>query len=184
MTDLPEVHVPVVHPGVILREEFLLPKKMTVQDLYELVGLNVNLANDIIEGRAPISLSTAVLLSVAFGTSKDVWLALQSKYDAACAEMDNHFDPLKQAMVDITKSRGLSKENIENLTTNYVIRQGRYAAGEIKSQVANLMKRFEDASVTFETFSIFLKILWVKYEIVVTLTEHDGRVGYYSVRKP
>ncbi len=78
--------LPPVHPGEILREEFLKERNLTVTTLAK--GLKVTRANlsAIINERAGISPEMAVKLSAAFGNSAQFWINLQKNYDLWFAE--------------------------------------------------------------------------------------------------
>jgi antitoxin HigA-1 len=70
-----------VHPGEILREEFLKPLGMSSYELAKRLRVPVPRVNDIVLERRGISADTAVRLSRFFGTTDQFWLNLQSAYD-------------------------------------------------------------------------------------------------------
>ncbi len=70
-----------VHPGEILREEFLKPMGMSVYELAKRLRVPVPRMNDIVLERRGISADTAVRLSRFFGTSEQFWLNLQGAYE-------------------------------------------------------------------------------------------------------
>ena len=68
--------LPTVHPGEILRDEFLKP-----------MGLSVyGLANDIVRGRRAITTDTALRLGRYFGMTAAFWINLQARYDLDVAD--------------------------------------------------------------------------------------------------
>ena len=69
------------HPGEILRELCLEPLNITVTDAAEALGVSRKTLSAILNGRAGISPEMAVRLSIAFGTSAESWLNLQTQYD-------------------------------------------------------------------------------------------------------
>ena len=71
------------HPGVILREEFLVPLGQTQVALAEHIGVPVQRINELVRGKRGITPETAWLLSQAFGTTPEFWLNLQAGYDLA-----------------------------------------------------------------------------------------------------
>ena len=77
---LPENREP-THPGEILWEEFLAPKKMTQQDLAKKMGVPVQRVNTLINGKRGITPETALLLSRILKTSPEFWMNLQTNYD-------------------------------------------------------------------------------------------------------
>ena len=77
---LPENRRP-VHPGEIIREEYLEPLNMTQQQLADALGVTRVRINEIILGKRSITPDTAFRLSKYFNTSPDFWLNLQSNID-------------------------------------------------------------------------------------------------------
>jgi addiction module HigA family antidote len=70
-----------VHPGEILREEFLKPLRMSAYELAKKLRVPVPRVNDIVLERRGISADTAVRLSRFFGTTEQFWLNLQGAYE-------------------------------------------------------------------------------------------------------
>lgn len=76
------------HPGEILRELCLEPLNITVTDAAEALDVSRKTLSAILNGRAGISPEMAVRLSIAFGTSAESWLNLQTQYDLWQAEQN------------------------------------------------------------------------------------------------
>jgi addiction module HigA family antidote len=72
-----------VHPGEILREEFLKPMGLSVYELAKRLRVPAPRMNDIVLERRGISADTAVRLSRFFGTTEQFWLNLQSAYEVS-----------------------------------------------------------------------------------------------------
>jgi antitoxin HigA-1 len=70
-----------VHPGEILREEFLKPLSMSAYELAKRLHVPAPRVNDIVLERRGISADTAVRLSRFFGTTEQFWLNLQGAYE-------------------------------------------------------------------------------------------------------
>lgn len=68
---------PPTHPGEILREEFLIPMRITQQELAKHLKMPYQRINEIVNEKRGISESTALRLSKFFGTSVEFWLNLQ-----------------------------------------------------------------------------------------------------------
>ena len=66
-----------VHPGEILREEFLKPMGMSAYELAKRLRVPAPRINDIVLERRGISVDTAVRLSRLFRTTEQFWLNLQ-----------------------------------------------------------------------------------------------------------
>ena len=74
-----------IHPGEVLREEFLLPYGLNAHALAMALQVPVPRINDIVRERRAISVDTALRLAKFFGTSAEFWLGLQTDYDMALA---------------------------------------------------------------------------------------------------
>src|SRR5271156_6241489 len=72
-----------VHPGEILREEFLKPMSISAYELAKRLHVPAPRVNDIVLERRGISADTAVRLSRFFGTSEQFWLNLQGAYEVS-----------------------------------------------------------------------------------------------------
>jgi antitoxin HigA-1 len=70
-----------VHPGEILREEFLKPLEISSYELAKRLHVPAPRVNDIVLERRGISADTAVRLSRFFGTTEQFWLNLQGAYE-------------------------------------------------------------------------------------------------------
>jgi addiction module HigA family antidote len=73
--------MPPVHPGEILREEFLKPLDMTGYRLAKELHVPLPRINDILNGKRSISADTALRLARFFATSDAFWIHLQAAYD-------------------------------------------------------------------------------------------------------
>ncbi len=70
-----------IHPGEILREEFLIPMNISAYRLAKAINISQTRISEIIHGRRSITADTALRFSRFFGTSAEFWLNLQSLYD-------------------------------------------------------------------------------------------------------
>ena len=73
--------LPPVHPGEILREEFLFPLGANQYRLAKETSVPARRINEIVRGSRSISADTALRLARYFGTSERFWLNLQARYD-------------------------------------------------------------------------------------------------------
>ncbi len=73
--------LPPVHPGEVLREEFLAPLEISQYRLAKDISVPPRRINEIVHGKRGISADTALRLSRYFGTSERFWLNLQTGYD-------------------------------------------------------------------------------------------------------
>ena len=74
-----------IHPGEILREEFLAPMGLSAHALAMEVQVSAPRINDIVRERRAVTADTALRLSRFFGTSAEFWMGLQADYDMATA---------------------------------------------------------------------------------------------------
>ncbi len=72
-----------IHPGEILREEFLKPLGISAYELAKRLHVPAPRVNDIVLERRGISADTAVRLSRFFGTTEQFWLNLQGAYEVS-----------------------------------------------------------------------------------------------------
>jgi antitoxin HigA-1 len=76
-----------IHPGEILREEYLVPLGMSVNSLAKALNITPARINDIVRKRRRITADTALRLARYFGTDSRSWINLQAAYDLRVAEL-------------------------------------------------------------------------------------------------
>ena len=74
-----------IHPGEILREEFMKPLGFSAYELARQIHVPAPRVNDIVLERRGISADTAVRLAKFFGTSEQFWMNLQTAYEVRSA---------------------------------------------------------------------------------------------------
>lgn len=72
-----------IHPGEVLREEFLLPMGLTPHALAVALRVPAPRINDIVRERRGVTADTALRLSRFLGVSAEFWMGLQSDYEMA-----------------------------------------------------------------------------------------------------
>jgi addiction module HigA family antidote len=77
-----------IHPGEILREEFLVPMEMSANALAMELHVPAPRINDVVRERRGITPDTALRLARYFGTTPQFWLNLQSSFDLRKAEVE------------------------------------------------------------------------------------------------
>lgn len=75
-----------IHPGEILREEYMAPLGLTVNALALALGIPATRIHDIVHERRGISTDTAIRLARYLGTDMEMWITLQAQYEAALLE--------------------------------------------------------------------------------------------------
>lgn len=73
--------LPNIHPGQVLKEEFLIPLNISAYKLSKDLGIPQTRTSEILKGNRRITADTALRLSQYFGTSAKFWLGLQDDYD-------------------------------------------------------------------------------------------------------
>ena len=78
-----------IHPGEILRLEFLEPLEITPYRLSKDIGVAQTRIGEILSEKRSITADTALRLSKYFGNSAQFWMNLQSQYDLRQAKEEN-----------------------------------------------------------------------------------------------
>ncbi len=78
-----------IHPGEILRLEFLEPLGITSYRLSKDIGVAQTRISEILAEKRSITADTALRLSRYFGNSAQFWLNLQAQYDLRQAQAEN-----------------------------------------------------------------------------------------------
>ena len=74
-----------IHPGEVLREEFLKPMGLTAHALAMALQVPAPRINDVVRERRSVTVDTALRLAKYFGTSAEFWMGLQTDFDMATA---------------------------------------------------------------------------------------------------
>lgn len=75
-----------VHPGEVLREEFMVPLGLSANALAKALHTDAPRINDIAKEERSLTPDTALRLARYFGNSARFWLGLQMQYDLDVAE--------------------------------------------------------------------------------------------------
>jgi len=86
-----------VHPGEVLREDYLKPLGMSAHALAKRLGIPASRINDIVLERRGVTPDTALRLARFFGGDARSWLNLQTAYDLRVAEIA-HAREIEQAI--------------------------------------------------------------------------------------
>jgi addiction module HigA family antidote len=78
--------LPPIHPGEILREEFLSPLGMSAHQLALALRVPASRINDIVNERRGITADTALRLSRYFGTTSRFWMNMQASWELEVTE--------------------------------------------------------------------------------------------------
>jgi addiction module HigA family antidote len=78
-----------VHPGEVLREDYLKPLDLSVNALAKRLGIPTSRLNDVVLERRGVTPDTAMRLARYFGGDARSWLNLQTAHDLRVAEIEN-----------------------------------------------------------------------------------------------
>jgi len=77
-----------IHPGEILREEFMKPHGLSQNALARALGVPPRRINEIVLEKRSITADTALRLARFFGTTAEMWTGLQADYDLRLARYE------------------------------------------------------------------------------------------------
>jgi addiction module HigA family antidote len=80
--------LPPIHPGEILREEFMKPRDLSQNALARALNVPPRRINEIVLEKRGITADTALRLARYFGTSAELWTGLQADYDLRLARQE------------------------------------------------------------------------------------------------
>ena len=78
--------LPPIHPGEVLREEFLHPMKLSPYAVAHACGVPRTRIERLAREETPVTADTALRLSRYFGTTPQLWMGMQAQYDLERAE--------------------------------------------------------------------------------------------------
>ena len=99
---------PPVHPGEVLKEEFLSPYEITQYRLAKDIDVPPRRINEIVHGKRSLTPDTALRLSRYFGTTAQFWLNLQTHYDLEVAA-DRSLDMIEHRVKRFEPARRMEK---------------------------------------------------------------------------
>ncbi|HLR31553.1 MAG TPA: HigA family addiction module antitoxin [Fodinibius sp.] len=70
-----------IHPGEVLREEFIEPMGMSQREFAEKIGVTHTRLNQIVNEKRSVTADTALRLAKALATTPEFWMNLQARYD-------------------------------------------------------------------------------------------------------
>ncbi len=77
--------LPAIHPGEVLREEYLAPMKLSPYAVAKAIGVPRTRIERLVREETPVTADTALRLSRYFGTTAGFWMGMQSQYDLEIA---------------------------------------------------------------------------------------------------
>lgn len=82
---MPKKLLPPIHPGEILREEFMKPLGLSASLLAQRLGVATTRVSEIAHERRGVTADTALRLGRCFSTTPEFWLNLQQRYELEVA---------------------------------------------------------------------------------------------------
>ena len=76
----------IIHPGEVLREDFLLPLKLTSEKLAKNIKVKPQIIQDLIAEKRDLDKDLATRLALYFDMSTEFWLGIQHDYEQDCIE--------------------------------------------------------------------------------------------------
>ncbi len=80
--------LPPVHPGEVLLEDFMKPNDLTAYRVAKDIGVPALRIHQIVKGARGVSADTALRLARYFGTSAEVWVRMQARYELEVAQSE------------------------------------------------------------------------------------------------
>lgn len=77
-----------VAPGAILKQDFMLPLGLSVQQLAQDLHVPANQLQEVIDGKRAIKAGLALRLGRYFGVNPETWLNLQANYELRVAQRE------------------------------------------------------------------------------------------------
>ena len=84
-----------IHPGEILRAEFMEPLGITAYRLAKELHISAPRVNDLVRGKRGVTADTALRLARYFGNSAQFWIGLQSGHDLWLASKSKSWGKVK-----------------------------------------------------------------------------------------
>jgi addiction module HigA family antidote len=78
-----------IHPGEVLREEYLLPLGMSAHALAQALRVPATRINDVVNEKRAVTADTALRLARYFGTTAEFWMNLQAAFDLRSAAAES-----------------------------------------------------------------------------------------------
>jgi addiction module HigA family antidote len=101
-----------IYPGEILREDFLEPMGISINQLSRDLSVPPNRISEIVNGKRAITADTALRLQRYFGVEAQFWLNLQTEYDLRMmkrkiwADIEQRIIPVKHPAESIQPGAG------------------------------------------------------------------------------
>jgi len=96
-----------IHPGEMLREEFMVPLNLSAGKLAKALGVPRSRIERLVREETSLSVDTAVRLGRYFKTSAQIWLNMQTRYELDCLHAD------KKRLAALDQIKPLERPDLE-----------------------------------------------------------------------
>ena len=106
-----------IHPGEILREEFVIPLGLSGNALARALCVPPNRINAILKERRSLTADTALRLARFLGTTPEIWMNLQKTYELRLAEIamgpaiERAVQPNRPGLASSARTSGVPKRS-------------------------------------------------------------------------
>src|SRR5439155_9785791 len=76
----------IIHPGEIIKEDFLTPLKISVEELAQAIKVQPEVVKELVEKKRDLDKDLATRLALYFDMSPEFWLDIQHDYEQDCIE--------------------------------------------------------------------------------------------------
>ena len=99
--------LPPLHPGEILREEFLVPLNMKPEDLAKEINVSTKIIKDIYQEKTSLTPEIICRLAIYFKMSHEFWWGIQQDYERECLEdiLENQIVKFKKEIQPLMQSK-------------------------------------------------------------------------------
>lgn len=98
------------HPGVVLASHYMAPRGVSQNQLARALGVSPRRINLLVHGQRSVTAETALMLSRFFGTTAEMWIDMQGRYDLANAKRRMHHRleqiPTSQSVPNVAANQG------------------------------------------------------------------------------
>jgi addiction module HigA family antidote len=133
MTSRPRNGMRPVHPGEILREDYLVPLDMSANALARELRVPANRVTGVLNGDRSVTADTALRLARHLGTSPEFWMNLQQAFDLRTAEIEHGKEIERDVLPDAV---GFARKAIGN-----DLREARKRAGLTHAELARKLRK-------------------------------------------
>ena len=106
-----------IHPGEMLREEFLIPLNMKPEELARKINISAKIVKDICQEKKSLTPEIICRLAIFFKMSYEFWLGIQQDYEKECLEdiLENQEKQIKKEINPLATSLRVNSRTRKSL---------------------------------------------------------------------